>query len=274
MVLRRRSKSWANLLLVDIPRADHLPASLGRNRIDGLLLQGTLSDTSLKDANIALLQRLEQIPAVWFLGKPVAAWGDVVQSNDRSVARIAAEHLWQQGHRHFAYLNPRPNQSSFLQRQAAFQWQADRLGAKLTTITAEAVEEKSTSADELECVDSLVGRLLSWPDRPTAAFVPSDGVAAMVYRAMAKRGVQIGNELSLISCNHESALLVGLYPNLTTIDIHAEYIGRRAVDQLVWRLAHCELPADDVGVEPELHPGDSVSKFGVSPVGNNGRKSA
>src|SRR5215813_9363067 len=28
----------ANLLLVDIPRADHLPASLGRYRIDGLLL--------------------------------------------------------------------------------------------------------------------------------------------------------------------------------------------------------------------------------------------
>jgi LacI family transcriptional regulator len=265
----------ANLLLVDIPRADHLPASLGRNRIDGLLLQGTLSDTSWQHANIALLQRLEQIPTVWFLGKPVTAWGDVVQPNDRSVARIAAEHLWQQGHRHFAYLNPRPNQSSFLQRQAAFQWHADRLKAQLTTLAADNNEENFTSSgDELECVDGLVQRLLSLPDRPTAAFVPSDGVAAMVYRAMAKRGVQIGQELSLISCNHETAVLVGLYPSLTTIDIHAESIGRRAVDQLVWRLAHRELPADDIGVEPLVHPGDSVSKFGDSPVMNNGRKSA
>ena len=52
----------ANMLLVDIPRADHLPATLGRNRIDGLLLKGTMLGSLLQHANIALMQRLEQIP--------------------------------------------------------------------------------------------------------------------------------------------------------------------------------------------------------------------
>src|SRR5262249_39224158 len=89
----------ANLLLVDIPRADHLPRVLGRNRIDGLLLKGTLRGGLLENGNSALMQRLGQIPSVWFLGKPAGAWGDVVQSNDRAVGRLAAEYLWHQGHR-------------------------------------------------------------------------------------------------------------------------------------------------------------------------------
>src|SRR5215813_6720499 len=88
----------ANLLLVDIPRADHLPTVLGRNRIDGLLLKGTLQGGLLENGNSALMQRLSQIPTVWFLGKPIGAWGDVVQSNDREVGRLAAEHLLKYGH--------------------------------------------------------------------------------------------------------------------------------------------------------------------------------
>jgi len=79
-----------------------------------------------------------------------------------------------------------------------------------------------------------------------------------VYRAMSKRDLQIGRDLSLISCNYESTLLAGLYPSLNKIDIRAVGIGRRAVDQLTWRLAHREAPLDDIGVEPALRPGQSV----------------
>jgi len=264
----------ANLLLVDIPRADHLPATLGRNRIDGLLLQGALLETMLQHANIALLQRLEQIPTVWFLGKPVGAWGDVVESNDRSVGRLAAEHLWQQGHRRLAFLSPKPHQATFAQRQAAFEWHARRLGAHLTTVLGEGSEGKQPipPVDALPSVDGLVEQLLSLPNHPTAVFVPGDAVAAMVYRALAQRGLQIGRDLSMISCNNEATLLAGLYPSLTTIDIHAEYIGRRAVDQLIWRLAHRELPADDIGVEPTLHGGESVNNYAASHAASNGHK--
>jgi LacI family transcriptional regulator len=264
----------ANMLLVDIPRADHLPATLGRNRIDGLLLKGTMLGSLLQHANIALVQRLEQIPSVWFLGKPAGAWGDVVQSNDRSVGRQAAEHLWQQGHRRLAFLNPKPNQATFAQRQAAFEWHARHLGAELATVLGDDSEVKLASPpiDALDNVDDLVERLLSLPERPTGLFVPADAIAAMVYRALSKRGLQIGQGLSLISCNYEATLLTGLYPTLTTIDIHAEYIGRRAVDQLIWRLAHRDVPSDDIGVEPTLRCGESVSKINPSRAANNGHK--
>jgi DNA-binding LacI/PurR family transcriptional regulator len=66
--------------------------------------------------------------------------------------------------------------------------------------------------------------------------------------------------LSVLSFNHERPLVLGLNPALTTIDIRAETIGRRAVERLLWRIEH---PEDDVAtkivVEPVLVEGASVA---------------
>ncbi len=251
----------ANLLLVDIPRADHVPTVLGRNRIDGLLLKGALQGGLLESGDPVLLGRLSQIPSIWFLGKPPGAWGDVVQSDDRLVGQLAAEHLWQHGHRRLGFLNPSPDHATFNQRQAAFEWHARELGAKVVTVLGQNGVAKlpSPPVDAADNVDELIEQLLSLDEPPTGIFVPGDVVAAMVYRALSKRNLQVGRDLSIISCNHESTLLAGLYPNLTTIDIHAVGIGRRAVDQLTWRLAHREAPQDDIGVQPALRPGQSIA---------------
>ena len=52
----------------------------------------------------------------------------------------------------------------------------------------------------------------------------------------------------------------GPHPSLTTIDVQAEAIGRRAVDQIRWRLDH---PTDDIPtrilIEPKLVEGASVA---------------
>jgi LacI family transcriptional regulator len=251
----------ANLLLVDIPRADHVPTVLGRNRIDGLLLKGSLDSGLLDKGDSVLLGRLSQIPSIWFLGKPPGAWGDVVQSDDRLVGKLAVEHLWQLGHRRLAVLNPNPGHVTFAQRQAAFEWHARSRGAQLVALVGgnEGGKMPSPPVDAVDNVDELIEQLFALAKPPTAVFVPGDVVAAMVYRALSKRNLHVGRDLSIVSCNYESTLLAGLYPSLTTIDIHAVGIGRRAVDQLTWRLAHREAPLDDIGVEPSLRSGQSVA---------------
>jgi DNA-binding LacI/PurR family transcriptional regulator len=50
-----------------------------------------------------------------------------------------------------------------------------------------------------------------------------------------------------------------LHPRPASVDIHAEAIGRRAVDQLYWRLDHPREPRQIVQLEPELYEGE----FGV-----------
>jgi DNA-binding LacI/PurR family transcriptional regulator len=52
---------------------------------------------------------------------------------------------------------------------------------------------------------------------------------------------------------------MGLHPPLSTIDVHAEEIGRRAVDLLIWRFAHPMGPPVHLQIEPTLVEGASVA---------------
>ena len=90
-------------------------------------------------------------------------------------------------------------------------------------------------------------------------FAPDDSVGAMVARALTARGLQASRDISLMSCNNERSLLMGVYPSLTTIDVHAHEIGRRAVDQLAWRIRHCEYSSMEVSLEPTMVVGESVA---------------
>jgi LacI family transcriptional regulator len=257
------NEAGANLLLADLPLADRAPPVLERNRIDGVLLKGALQGDLVGAGSAALFARLRELPTVWFLGRPDGAhWGDVVQSNDWRVGQLAAAHLVSCGHRHLGVLNPKPDQVTFRRREASFTWHARQAGATVDVFFGRPRKWSLPlhAVDQVGLVEDLVNTFLAASPRPTAVFVPGDSVAAMVYRSFAEQGLRVGRELSLVSCNREEPLLTGLYPRPTTIDIHAEEIGLRAVDQLGWRLSQRKPPVLDIGVEPTLAEGDSVAK--------------
>lgn len=254
------NSAGANLLLADLPRADRVPVMFERWRVDGVLLKGALLGGVIASGNPELFERLRQFPSVWFLGRPDGAdWGDVVQSNDWSVGRLAVSHLRERGHNHLAVLNPKPEHGTFRRREASFTWHAQRAGSRIDVYWPDPQPWSiplQVSGDSL--INELVAKLLLAKPRPTAVFVPGDSVAASVYRALSERGLRVGKDLSLISCNREESLMRGLHPDLTTINIHAEEIGRRAADLLAWRLAHESASFLDIGVEPLLAEGHSV----------------
>lgn len=255
------SKAGANVLLSDVPTVDSVPASIVQQNLHGVLAKAALQGKLIKSADPALLERLRAIPTVWFLGRPQGAdWGDVVESNDNEVGKLAAEYLLRRGHRRLAIVDPKPDHVTLGQRCASFSWHAAEGGAKVEKVLGDSKDWTLPlqPVDDVEMVDKLVGRLLKLRSKPTAIFCPADGIAAMVYRSFARRGLQIGREMSLISCNNELPLLSGLFPEVTTIDICAEQIGRQAVDQLIWRLGHAESPTVSVSVKPRLVEGMSV----------------
>jgi LacI family transcriptional regulator, galactose operon repressor len=108
-------------------------------------------------------------------------------------------------------------------------------------------------------VQHLVDGILKSRPRPTALFTSSDSVAAVVYGALAVRGVRVGEEISVISGNNDQALIAGLHPSLTTFDIHAHDIGRLVVRQMESRLRVKDpLPDVNLLIEPHLIAGKSV----------------
>ena len=63
--------------------------------------------------------------------------------------------------------------------------------------------------------------------------------------------------MEIVSCNNEKPYLVGLHPKPIEIDIRAESIGRRGVEQLIWRLEHPKIVERIVTtIEPFIVPAD------------------
>jgi LacI family transcriptional regulator len=291
-VERALVRSGAHLLIADVPAADHVPDVLRAKRIDAVIVKGALQGNLAAQIDPTLRRRLDELPKVWVLGRPKGFAGDVVQADDLSIGQMAAGLLTERGHRHLAFISPKPSQAALLRRQAGFTFFAAQAGA---TVSAYVGDERawsfpSPAVAEIDRVQELIDRLLvgnalrgvptgdvvaAGPgrpsktarggipagQRPTAIFAPDDSIGVMTARALAARDVKVGKEISLISCNNERPLLMGIHPALTTIDVHAETIGARAVDQLAWRTQHPQEPSVDIGVEPSLVEGDSVASL-------------
>ncbi|MCB1123127.1 MAG: substrate-binding domain-containing protein, partial [Verrucomicrobiae bacterium] len=153
----------------------------------------------------------------------------------------------------------------------AFAMQAQRRGMDLQFLEGKRSRTIQWPLPAITQPTDLVPLIDRWealpePDRPTAFVVGADSIAVQLYSALQQRGLQVGKDVSVLSFNHEKPLVIGLNPSLTTIDIRAESMGKRAVDQLRWRMDHLD---DDtptkVLIAPRLIEGTSVAILTPSP---------
>lgn len=256
-----------NLLFANLPRGDRVPPFFKNGHVSGLIVKTSQYGRMPDPASNPLIRGMLRLPVVWVWAKPEHAPGDVCSFNHETAARLAAEHLGEHGHRHVAYLNPKQGKTSLEHIKKEFQFACSQAGLELTLIesTSERIatwpEPALTRPDE---VLPLIDRWLALPKsrRPTAFFVPADNFSIQVGGALQARGLRVGRDVSLISLNNESSLVQATNPTLTTIDVNAQLIGARSVEQLLWRINH---PGDGVSqtilLEPFLVPGASVAKL-------------
>ncbi|MGK0236716.1 MAG: LacI family transcriptional regulator [Candidatus Pelagisphaera sp.] len=254
-----------SLMLSNVPTADRVPVFLSKNLVDGLIIKSPLLGDLRDCASPELVAAIERFPHVWLIGQPGSAEGDVVASDAEAGAKIAAEYLYYKGHRRIAYLHPRPGQTRSEGLKQAFANHAERLGMNLSRLEGPRLEKvvwPLPAITKTTDFEPLLDKWSAMPDaeRPTSIMVGADSIAVQLYAAMKKRGLQVGKDISILSFNHEKPLMLALHPSLTTIDIQAEAIGKRAVDQLRWRIEH---PEDTLSyrllIAPRLVEGESVA---------------
>lgn len=259
------AEAGGNLLLADIPDLSRTPAWMGREQIDGVILKGALQGDTIGKTRNPFLNTLRHLPGVWLLGRPDGCWGDAAGSDDVQIGRIAADYLIDRGHKLLAFVNPKANHVTFSRRQAGFAFRAQERGVNVNHYVGTSRDQwllPLQRAGDVQSVQELIERLLNESPRPTALFCPGDSIAALVYRAFAQLKMEVGREISVISANNEASLIASLYPSLTTIDVHAAVIGRRAVDQLVWRMSRrSDAPPMNLNVQPSLVEADSVLRI-------------
>jgi LacI family transcriptional regulator len=254
-----------NLMLANVPNADRIPVFVAKNQVDGLILKSPLLGDLRMCASPALIESINRLPHVWLLGKPGSGEGDMCGTDLDAGARIGLEYLSARGHRRIGYLHPRLGQTRSEGLKRALTAHAQRLKLSLQFFErppGSAVKWPLPAITKPVEVLPLLERWASQSraERATAMVVGADSIAVQLYAAMRQLGLKVGPDLSILSFNHEKPLVHGLTPALSTLDIRAEAIGRRAVHQLVWRIRH---PAENIPtnllIEPTLVEGGSVT---------------
>jgi DNA-binding LacI/PurR family transcriptional regulator len=256
-----------NLMLANIPRGNSIPGFLRDRSVVGLILKGPNQGLLPSTLESELIAAIGQMPHVWLMGRLPNAVGDHCNFDAEAAAQLAVNHFRAHGHRRVAFLNPKPGHTQFEKLYRGFVDQMTRHGMPATNLEVDPVKELSwpLPATTREAnVQLLVERWLRLPaaKRPTGIFSPSDRTSVQLYGALAQRGVHVPRDVSVISCNNETSLIDGLNPLLTTIDVHADFVGRRAVEQLLWRVEHPDEPLTmQVLIEPTLVARHSVAQL-------------
>jgi DNA-binding LacI/PurR family transcriptional regulator len=254
-----------SLMLANLPHADRVPLFLAKNQVDGLILKSPLLGDLRLCASAPLLEAINRIPHVWLLGIPDSGEGDMCGADSDAGARIGVEYLHARGHRRIGYLHPRQGQTRSEGLKRALQAHVQRLQMSMQffeKMQHEPVKWPLPAITKPAEVMPLVERWrdVPHPERPTAIVVSADSIAVQLYAALRQLGLKVGADVSVLSFNHEKPLVMGLNPGLTTIDVRAEAIGRRAVRQLFWRIQN---PNDNIPtkvlVEPRLIERGSVA---------------
>ncbi|WP_432798708.1 LacI family DNA-binding transcriptional regulator [Poriferisphaera sp. WC338] len=234
--------------------AEQVPDFVFRNRVRGALVIGKNPKPELED-------RLKALPVVW-LASHHSSQGDVVLSGNDAVGELAAEYLINRGHKCVGTLNVLADVASEA-RLRYFRFIAQEAGLTVKQYIKEKASSKVWEHDidmawfDAE-VEKQIDRLMVEQERPTGLFVTSDFQAAVVHRALLKRGVKLGEEMEIIGSDTEKAALLGLNPRPATIDLGYKSIGRMAVEHLLSLISKGDREPVKIMLSPKLVLGDPV----------------
>jgi LacI family transcriptional regulator len=238
------------LMLAGIDGDNSIPPALDAREIDGTILFG--KPDGITPAAAAKLEKLPSVAVVrGFNGLRFSM--DEVGYDNSIVGGLAAQYLVGRGHRRFAFFNNNPGYPPFARRRQDFTNTAEKLGAKVLTLSTE--DDRLLAGQELRYTREMVDRLLAMPERPTGLFVVADAQAAPLYHLLEVHGVKVGRDIDVISCDNSRFHRDELHPRPATIDINLELVGYRSVQQLMWRIANpnvrnqCKLMIEPVLLE-------------------------
>lgn len=202
---------------------------LDRDEIEGIIAVGKYSSAQVE----RLSEWSSRIVFVDFSPKDEAF--DSVVTDFSRVTEKALTHLWEQGVRRLGYLGGREqfeDKSGMItdKREQTYRAFLQEKGA----FTEEDMLVGTYSADDgyrlmKNCIEQRGENL------PEAFFAASDTLAIGALRALHEAHIQVPERVSLIGVNDISVSKY-MYPPLTTVKVHTEWMGKIAVELLLEQL--------------------------------------
>jgi LacI family transcriptional regulator len=214
-----------------------LPSLLSNYEIDGILILSHISTDYV--ANIINTG----IPTVLIDHHDPHLHVDAILTNNRFGAYTAVEHLIKLGHRDIAFIGNVDFSPSYQERLEGYLLAFDKYGMKPNQdfIFKNA---KETQAEMTKFFDHL-------PKLPTAWFCVNDGHGFLVTSTLQQKGFAVPKDVSVCSFDNGQLSQIST-PKITTMGIDLNYFGKKAVEQLCWRIDHKEEPIHEILLPTKL----------------------
>ena len=233
-----------NLIIRNLPQ--EAPEKAIPRKVDGVIL----FHVHAMHESRKLLGKLREIPCVQIMGGVSEnEFFDHVTYKENQIGKMAAEHLLSKGHRTLLYFGPTRN---YL-RHRTFMDAVKAGGASAYQIDGNfQAESREKQGPNLSAIGKAVEELKRLPVLPTAIFTPVDVIVAGLYNVLRKHGLVPGKDVEVVGVNNDRILLDPLDPRPASVDIHAETVGRKAVERLLWRIDNPKGPLERMELEPEI----------------------
>ncbi|HEX6971868.1 MAG TPA: LacI family DNA-binding transcriptional regulator [Limnochordia bacterium] len=226
----------------DVRREMAALEQVGKGRVDGMILMiRKLKEEAIRNAARA------GVPLVMLMRSLQDAAVDTVRVENEDGAYRAVQHLTQLGHRRIAFISGYHHAQDSRERLRGYRRALRDAGIpfrRALVMRGDFRESGGSAAAE---------RLLSLPpaERPTAIFAANDRMALGVMDRLARSGVRVPDEVSVIGFDDiEQASYAR--PALTTVRQPVEEVGRAAARRLIDRIRGRECQERDIVLQTEL----------------------
>ncbi len=254
--LRERGLS---LLLGCVPRPEDFAREIARANFDGLLILGGYGRNEA-------LAPVWRYPCVKLMGLPENDdIFDHICINEAATARLAADYLLARGHRQCAFfgrgVGPQRGGAFYL-RKVNFCTRISEGGGQAADFVDDQIVEMGDDFHIIrhDKMGTLVDALLAAQPRPTGIMIDADTIAMSVYQCLLERGIRPGADLEIVSCNNERQVIASLNPPPAVVDTQSHDIGRRGVEQVLWRNLNRQSSRNVIIIEPTIVPGGKISQ--------------
>ncbi|MEH7436854.1 LacI family DNA-binding transcriptional regulator [Neobacillus drentensis] len=223
-----------------------LPSLLSNHQIDGILILSHIStDYIAKVIDTG-------IPTVLIDHHEPSLQADAILTNNRFGAFSAVEHLIQLGHQEIGFIGDVHFSPSYQERLDGYLLALRKYGLapKHEFIFTKAQEDLGELNQYFEALDT----------KPSAWFCVNDGHGFLITSLLQQKGYKVPEDVSV--CNFDNGQLSQIAtPKITTMDIDLKYFGKKAVEQLWWRIHHRDEPIQEILLPTKLLVRDSTAKF-------------
>jgi LacI family transcriptional regulator len=233
-----------NLLFAMLPvdQNNHpvnVPPLMENSTLDGLLMVGTFVDQTIH----TLLGQCNP-PIVLVDGYSDTESYDVVVSDNFGAAYQAVEHLILNGHRHIGLVGS---------EEACYPSLLERRNGYLRVLKAQGINQTYLADFNVNRSqgEEETAKLLTRNPQITALFCVNDNVALGALRAAKKLGRSVPDDLSIMGYD-DTYLATSISPNLTTMRVDTQAMGRAAVHLLALRMEKPDAVRATFMIHPEL----------------------